>query len=128
MTFDHVEFERLRIKTEAQAVRKETTWRLIEDGADGGAWRSIALRVIWSVATELDDRPWLHVSVSRPDRLPSYLDMKQVHAVFIGDRFAYSVWAPPDEHVSIHDNCLHLWCPLEGERPLPDFTRGMGTI
>lgn len=105
-------------------------WRLLNVGGDGEAWeRANSMRVIWSAATELDGRVWLHVSVSRPDRLPSYSDMKMVKRYFIGsDRFAYSVWAPDDEHVNIHERCLHLWAPLVGGNVLPDFTRGMGTI
>lgn len=109
-------------------------WRLTHRGVDGDKWslseaHNTGMSVIWSIATEQDERIWLHVSVARPARLPSYSDMARVKRLFIGpDQFAYSVWAADTEHVSIHDNCLHLWHPLTGELPLPDFTRGTGTI
>lgn len=112
-----------------QARTKGTAWRMIEHGDDGQVWRLGQLTVIWSTHVELDGRDWLHVSASRPMHMPSYLDMKFVKKIFVGpERFAYSVWAPDAEHVSIHDYCLHLWAPLTGEPPLPDFTRGLGTI
>ena len=105
-------------------------WLRLERSEDGEAWQTDAgLRVIWSIATEEDGRPWLHVSASRADRRPSYSDLARVKELFIGpERAAYSVWAPASEHVNIHPNCLHLWAPLSGGSPLPDFTRGGGSI
>lgn len=54
---------------------------------------------------------WHHVSVTvNAQRVPSYEEMAFVKEQFIGaEREAYSVWAPKDRHVSIHDYCLHLW-------------------
>ena len=110
-------------------------WHRAAVGDDGDKWalregtHGVGMTVIWSIATELDRRVWLHVSVARVGRLPSYSDMTRIKRLFIGpDQFAYSVWAAEEDHVSIHDTCLHLWSPLTGELPLPDFTRGMGTI
>lgn len=106
-------------------------WLLIQPGEDGDMWetRTQSMRVIWSIAEELDLRVWMHVSVSRPLLLPSYGDMKRVKRMFIGaERMAYSVWAPEAEHVNIHARALHLWSPLTDGLPLPDFTRGRGTI
>lgn len=114
---------------ETQGRTKGTPWRMVEAGLDGQIWMMGELKVIWSVAVELDGAPWLHVSASRPTRIPSYLDMTYIKDTFVGtERFAYSVWAPRAEHISIHDYCLHLWCKLDGPPPLPDFTRGLGTI
>lgn len=104
-------------------------WKRLERSEDGEAWRFGELLVIWSIACEADDRLWMHVSVSRPTRLPSYSDMTRVKDLFIGPaNVAYTVLAPANEHVNIHSNCLHLWASMEGEPPLPDFTRRMGTI
>jgi hypothetical protein len=105
-------------------------WTRLQEGADGEMWISSGgLKVIWSAAVELDGRAWLHVSVSRPDRIPSYSDMTRVKSLFIGDdRYAYSVWPAREAHVNIHERCLHLWAVLEGDEPLPDFTQGTGTI
>ncbi len=107
------------------------TWRRVNAGGDGDMWATLdnALKVIWSISIEQDGRLWMHVSVSRPDRLPSYNDMKRVKHLFIGDeRNAYSVWAADPAHVNLHSRCLHLWCVLDGADPLPDFSRGGGSI
>lgn len=104
-------------------------WQLAADGVDGQAWRLQGLQVIWSLAIELDERIWLHVSASRPNRLPSYEEMAEIKAIFIGgNHYAYSVWPPKAKHVNIHDYALHLWSPIDGEQPLPDFTRGGNSI
>ena len=48
--------------------------------------------------------------------------------LFVGrDEFAYQVIPPRDQHVNIHPNVLHLWSCLDGS-PLPDFTRGTGSL
>jgi hypothetical protein len=47
-----------------------------------------------------------------------------VKRIFIGnDRLALQVFAPKSEHVNYHPNTLHLWAPLSGERPIPDFRK-----
>lgn len=105
-------------------------WQVLQPFGDGNAYQHRAgLRVIVSTADFPDGRDWMHISVSRKDRLPSWDDLKLVKNTFAGvQRVAYQVIAPADEHVNIHDFCLHLWTPLTGERPLPDFTRGTGSI
>lgn len=107
----------------------DKTWKRVGHGEDGEAWESMDLRVIWSMAVENDDRLWMHVSVSRSTRLPSYSDMTRVKELFVGiDRVAYTVLAPANKHVNIHPNCLHLWAVIDGDDPLPDFTRGGASI
>lgn len=70
---------------------------------------------------------WMHVSLSRGDRLPSYEDVCRVKEEIIGpERKAIQVHPPKSEHVNIHPYCLHLWSPI-GHDPLPDF-RINGTI
>lgn len=104
-------------------------WRLVKTAPDGATYRcGDGLAVIASVDQELDGKLWLHVSLSRAKRLPSYEDMTRVKRLFIGrQRYAYEVHAPEAKHVNIHPFCLHLWCCLDGP-VLPDFTRGGGTI
>lgn len=119
-----------KLRNEIATRLDPSLWALDQPGEDGERWVSRGgMSVIWSVATELDGRCWLHVSVARPNRLPSYDDMKRVKHLFVGPgRVAYSVWPPERDHISIHDRCLHLWCPLEGDWPLPDFARGGPSI
>lgn len=73
-----------------------------------------------------EDAEWLHASISHPDRLPSYDELKALHrAAFVGP--AYQVFAAAADHVDIHPFTLHLWGRLDGARSLPDFGR-LGTI
>ncbi len=96
------------------------------------------LRALVSAGIEEDGRRWLHVSVSRRGRTPSWEDLDAVKRLFIGDeRYAYQVHPPRAEHYNgqltgaLGDpgrvgNVLHLWAPLEGESPLPNFLRARG--
>ncbi len=88
--------------------------------------RRDGLKVIFT-ADRYWGKTWLHVSMSRQKRLPSYEDMTDVKALFIGrDRQALQIFPPASKHVNIHNYCLHLWCALEGDG-LPDFGQD-GTI
>lgn len=104
-------------------------WRLVARGGDGAAYKRVdGLAVITSASRERDGKRWLHVSLSRAKRVPSYEDLAHVKRVFVGeDRFAVQVFAPRAQHVNLHPNCLHLWCCLDGH-PLPDFSQGTGSI
>jgi len=104
-------------------------WSIIDRFGDGYRLQlRDGLRVIVSTADFPDGRDWMHVSMSRVDRLPSYGDMKHVKEVLIGnDRWAAQFFPPAADHVNIHQFCLHLWCPLTGELPWPNFGEG-GTI
>lgn len=104
-------------------------WALISRASDGAAYqRADGLKVIASIAEEEDGKQWLHVSCSRRARLPTYGDMVDVKAIFVGEhREAYQVFARASKHVNLMPFCLHLWCRLDGPA-LPDFTRGGSTI
>ncbi len=104
-------------------------WKRTSVGGDGATYaRRDGLRVIVTASTELDRKVWLHVSLSRADRLPSYDDMKAVKDVFVGrEATACQVFAPASKHVNIMPHCLHLWSCLDGD-VTPDFTRGTGSL
>jgi hypothetical protein len=105
---------------------------MVDRATDGGAYaRADGLAVIASVAVEQDGRRWLHVSCSRRARLPSWDDLADVKAVFVGrDQYAYQVFAPASKHVNQHAFCLHLWRCLDVDvgAVLPDFTQGGDSI
>ena len=109
-------------------------YRLIQPGEDGNAYvkkPAGALRVIESFAAELDGRWWQHLSCSRLERLPSWTDLRDTKAAFVGpDREAYVVLPPETSYVNQHPHVLHVWACLDepAGRILPDFTRGLGTI
>lgn len=97
--------------------------------ANGVGWRSArhGLFVMVSGAVELDGRRWVHVSLSRRDRLPSYDDLALVKRAFLGpDTRAIQLFVPEAEHVNRHRFCLHLWHCVDGDG-LPDF-RTMGEV
>lgn len=88
-------------------------------------------RIFVTLDEESDpDNWWIHASVAyyMEQRIPSYSDLKQMHAaVFGANGFAYQCFVPPSQHINIRSNALHLWGRYDGINALPDFGR-MGTI
>ena len=78
---------------------------------------------------EPDDvfRMWIHASMVLKGGVPQYEDLTWMRSVVFGDGWSYQVFAPPDQHINIHANALHLWGPADGKRRLPDFGKH-GTI
>lgn len=104
-------------------------WTLTDRPADG-AWykRGDGLGAILTVATEDDGKRWVHLSVSRAKRLPSWEDLVAARDAFLGtEALAVQVLAPNSRHINIHAFCLHLWRCLDGD-PVPDFARGGTSI
>ena len=67
-------------------------------------------------------RAWEHNGL-----FPSYDDLTRIKRDFIGeDKKAVLVLPEKENHVNIHDYCLHLF--YSAENPLPEFSAGMGTI
>lgn len=84
------------------------------------------------ISLDTDSEPgvdWIHASFSYQvnQRYPSYFDLKLMHAAVFGDGHAYQCFVPPDQHISITANVLHLWGRADGKPVLPDFGR-YGTI
>lgn len=108
-------------------------WRCAERRIDGAKWifgEGQGLRHVLSVITSLeahDGETWLHVSLARPNRMPTYEDMALVKRLFIGsDKLAVQLFVAAKDHVNIHPYCLHLW--HSPSLRLPDFTRGSGLL
>jgi hypothetical protein len=92
------------------------------------------MHCVGSVIVSQSDWPgepgeWLHASIAREDRMPSYADLAALHKAVFGARYAYQVFAPPAAHVNIHPRALHLWGRVDdGDgRILPAFG-ATGTI
>lgn len=103
-------------------------WSIVQRWGDGFALVERSGLSVLVTTAPYEDREWMHVSLSRRDRIPSYDDMKYVKEVVIGnDRWAAQLFPPASEHVNIHPFCLHLWVPLGGPLPWPNFGEG-GTI
>lgn len=67
-----------------------------------------------------DGGGWDHVSVSLPDRCPTWDEMCRIKALFWDDEDAVMELHPPRSNwVNNHSYCLHLWRPQQAEIPLP---------
>lgn len=114
---------------DALAIRKRLgrkAWSLpMEFGPDGWLFLSIVedKKIIVTYGAVGDSAgPWLHASVSRPNRMPDYQDLVDLHfAVWGPEGWAYQVFAPQGDHVNIHPYALHLWGRLDGTPVLPNF-------
>jgi len=63
---------------------------------------------------------WEHVSVSRRDRDPTWLEMCAVKDLFWNEDECVVQYHPPRHaYVNNHRHCLHMWRPTEGALPLP---------
>lgn len=83
--------------------------------------------LIMATVGNYDGVQWLHVSVSRKSKLPTYTELQMIKRDFIGDdRKAIFVFPKKSNYVNIHNFCLHLWsCEKD---IIPDFDGGLGTI
>ena len=67
-----------------------------------------------------DGEGWDHVSVSLPNRTPTYEEMDFVRQLFFRDDEAVmQLHVPLSDHVNFHRFCLHLWRPQSVEIPRP---------
>jgi len=63
---------------------------------------------------------WEHVSVSRPERTPTWRELEYVKRLFWNDdECAMQLHVPPSDHVDKHPHCLHMWRPLYAPIPRP---------
>lgn len=120
---------------DALAIRRRLSrgeWsRPLMYGPDGWAYRAMHEQgsIVITCAPEDDGNEWVHASIAYTHRLPTYDELKDLHAaVWAGRGWAYLVFAPPDEHINIHDHALHLFGRLDRKPALPDFTHGTGSI
>lgn len=99
-------------------------------GPDGWSFvnRARCSSVIVSCAAHDDGDEWVHASIAHEHTMPLYEELKMLHAAVFGDGWAYQVFAPPSDHVNIHEFALHLWGRLDGKPALPDFTHGWGSV
>ena len=97
------------------------TWETFGPDGIAGTTGVPTMTVIVSVADHDDGTDWIHASVARPDRLPSYFDLVALHKAIWPDGFAFQVFATDERHVNIHHRALHLWGRADGANVLPDF-------
>ncbi len=92
--------------------------RIMQDPRDGAfvfQFKGVRLRVVASCGGD-----WDHVSVSNPQRCPTWEEMCFVKRVFFRDDETVIQYHPPEaEYVNRHNFCLHLWRPQYAELPMP---------
>ena len=67
-----------------------------------------------------DDEGWEHVSVSLPDRCPTWPEMCFIKGLFWDESDCVVQFHPPErEYVNNHMYCLHLWRPTGHDIPTP---------
>ena len=63
---------------------------------------------------------WDHVSVSYPDRCPTWDEMCKAKDIFFRDDECVIQFHPPKaEYVNVHPYCLHLWKKQNAELLMP---------
>lgn len=71
-------------------------------------------------ALEDGSQAWEHVSVSLPNRCPTWAEMCAIKALFWGPEDTVVQYHPPrSDYVNNHPYCLHLWRPVDAELPRP---------
>lgn len=89
-------------------------WALSRYDGDGHV---IVTADVWDDGVE-----WVHASMTRRGRVPTYEDMCRLHrAAFPRGAWAYHVFAPLGSHVNLHPDALHLWGRADGAAALPNF-------
>ncbi len=67
-----------------------------------------------------DGGGWDHVSVSHRRRIPNWIEMSHVKALFFrDDECVMQLHVPLEDHVNVHARTLHLWRPQAQEIPRP---------
>jgi hypothetical protein len=96
-------------------------------------WEGDATCGVFNVRSPIDGAPmavvasgeggWDHVSVSRKNRCPNWLEMAHVAKLFFEpEETAMQLHVPASDHVNNHPYCLHWWRPTQGEIPRPPST------
>lgn len=86
---------------------------------NNGAFR-IALGTKYASVIASDGEGWEHVSVSFPDRCPTWDEMCKVKALFWDDEDCVIQYHPPQSaHINNHPYCLHMWRPVAAAIPMP---------
>lgn len=80
-----------------------------------------------------DGEGWEHVSVSRPDRCPTWDEMCFIKSIFWDAGDCVMQLHPPEaDWVNNHSRCLHLWRPVGIELPRPPAwmvgTKSLGVL
>lgn len=72
------------------------------------------------LCSPLGEGEWEHVSVSMPNRCPTWSEMTKIKNLFWGEDVTVVQYHPKkDEYVNNHKYCLHMWKKTNEEMELP---------
>lgn len=81
---------------------------------------NLVLRVVASDGGLPGECRWEHVSVSLPDRCPTWGEMCLVKGLFWSlDSVVVQYHPAESDYVNMHQYCLHLWRPVGVDLPCP---------
>lgn len=84
-------------------------------GNAGNGWFRVQIAQAELFVMASNGGDWDHVSVSLPDRCPTWDEMDAIARLFFeDDETCMQLHVPPADHVSFHPFCLHLWRPRRG--------------
>lgn len=73
------------------------------------------LAVLLSLSTMDNGERFIHCSLSRRSRLPSWDDVKVVKTTFLGeDTEAFHIVPKKEDYINVNPYCIHLWVPYGG--------------
>lgn len=104
-------------------------WHLISKAIDGNCYgREDRISVIVSGDRALDGKRWIHISLARPNKMPTWDEYRDVGRLFLWEEaWAYQVIAPKGRYINQHPYCLHMFACVDGPQ-LPDFARGQNHL
>lgn len=109
------------IPAEWVPIRGSQPWGSSDPYGAGYDHARAPMRVLISAKRELDERVWVHLSISHQRRLPTWEELRDAKDIFFGrERMAIQVVPRAAEHYNHMSTCLHLWCCWEAD-PIPDF-------
>lgn len=97
----------------ARLRREHPAWGM--GGPDGGYFQLNNLRIIVGIGDG-----WDHVSVSLPDRCPTWDEMCKVKRLFFKEEECVVQYHPAEsDYINLNQHALHLWRPHNVAIPMP---------
>jgi len=94
--------------------------RLLEQGSDGLRVFILRENIVFTIIASWGGG-WEHVSISLPDRCPTWEEMCWAKNLFWNENETAIQYHPPenDQYVNLHPFCLHIWKPIKQIIPMP---------
>lgn len=102
-----------------EEIRSDKRFQLKDGGIGGGSgWVTIKGKMFGVIFS--DGGGWDHVSVSHPNRCPTWEEMCIIKDIFFREDECCVEYHPANKnYVNIHAYCLHIWKPQDADFPTP---------